>query len=499
MISRLIVMILVVGCSRGPIVLPAPALTASENRSSTQLPAPPAAASPSSTPRPSPTPIPQCEQHVPSPPQYDLEATLDYTGHTLDVEQTVSLINWTGEWLSELVFGVNANLRAGVLELQSAAVDDRVPPFQLAGSWLHMTLDPPLAPGCHTQATFRYRLNLPPLDPFAWGWRGTLGWNGRQTLLGEWYPFLAGYRPGAGWLSEPVSRVGEYQTSESSTFNLRLSVENLEEPTLLASAQAVPCPEAPAAPGQMDWTACYELAGTRFFALAVSDVMLTETQTAADAVITSAYFSDHEQAGQAALQVAAGAFQTYSVLFGPVPYRSLTVVETDLVDGMEYSGLFYLSAGYYAAYDDTPQNYLTVIAAHESAHQWFYSLVGNNPAQEPWLDESLATYAELLYLEAHHPELVEWWWDFRVRAYAPEGQVDASVYDFIGPRPYINAVYLRGAQLWQSAREQVGDETFFELLREYIQNGSGKVVQGNALRSQFARVGVTIPPDLLGP
>ena len=30
---------------------------------------------------------------------------------------------------------------------------------------------------------------------------------------------------------------------------------------------------------------------------------------------------------------------------------------------------------------------------HETAHQWFYSLVGNNQARDPWLDESLAEWA----------------------------------------------------------------------------------------------------------
>ena len=30
---------------------------------------------------------------------------------------------------------------------------------------------------------------------------------------------------------------------------------------------------------------------------------------------------------------------------------------------------------------------------HETAHQWFYSLVGDDQARDPWLDESLAEWA----------------------------------------------------------------------------------------------------------
>jgi aminopeptidase N len=46
---------------------------------------------------------------------------------------------------------------------------------------------------------------------------------------------------------------------------------------------------------------------------------------------------------------------------------------------------------------------------HELSHQWFYGFIGSNHALEPWLDEALATYAELLYYERYHPESVDWW------------------------------------------------------------------------------------------
>ncbi len=34
------------------------------------------------------------------------------------------------------------------------------------------------------------------------------------------------------------------------------------------------------------------------------------------------------------------------------------------------------------------------ITPHEVGHMWFYSLVGNDQARDPWLDEGLATYSE---------------------------------------------------------------------------------------------------------
>jgi aminopeptidase N len=95
------------------------------------------------------------------------------------------------------------------------------------------------------------------------------------------------------------------------------------------------------------------------------------------------------------------------------------VVEAGFADGMEYDGLYFLGREYFAAYDGTPQNYLTALAAHETAHQWWYGLVGNDQALEPWLDEALCTYSELLFYEAVYPDLVDWWWTFRVNRFQP--------------------------------------------------------------------------------
>src|SRR5262249_53067531 len=38
--------------------------------------------------------------------------------------------------------------------------------------------------------------------------------------------------------------------------------------------------------------------------------------------------------------------------------------------------------------------YPQFLVAHETAHQWFYSLVGNDQARDPWLDEGLASWAQ---------------------------------------------------------------------------------------------------------
>jgi hypothetical protein len=77
--------------------------------------------------------------------------------------------------------------------------------------------------------------------------------------------------------------------------------------------------------------------------------------------------------------------ERYSALYGPYPWRTYTVAAmadlTGLTGALEYPTLVYQPS--------TGEN-----VPHETAHQWFYSLVGNDEARDPWLDEGLATWAE---------------------------------------------------------------------------------------------------------
>jgi aminopeptidase N len=72
--------------------------------------------------------------------------------------------------------------------------------------------------------------------------------------------------------------------------------------------------------------------------------------------------------------------------YGLYPWRSYTiVVPPDLgTVGIEYPMLSFVGRS----------RYERLIVDHETAHQWFYSLVGNDQARDPWLDETLATWGQ---------------------------------------------------------------------------------------------------------
>jgi len=288
------------------------------------------------------------------------------------------------------------------------------------------------------------------------------GYSARQTNLVDWYPMIAPYKAGVGWLAHPPSFYGEHQVYEASNYAITLRI--LDETAGIVVAAS--------SPDLGDETAHrYQMNTARSFAFSFSPDYQVLTRQVGTVAISSYFFPFHAVAGEKALQVTAESVELFNRLFGAYERPSLTVVEADFLDGMEYDGLYFLSNGFYNLYQGTPGEYLVAIAAHETAHQWWYGQVGNDQALEPWLDEALCTYSELLFYEALYPEAVDWWWNYRVDYYAPSGYINISIYNPDGSAtPYLtykNSVYLNGAHFFADLRKQIGDDAFFAFLYDY--------------------------------
>jgi hypothetical protein len=76
--------------------------------------------------------------------------------------------------------------------------------------------------------------------------------------------------------------------------------------------------------------------------------------------------------------------QDHAARFGPYPWPEYTVALTPAVQGgIEYPGHVMQGPGTIGR-----------TTSHELGHQWFYGLVGDDQARDPWLDEGLASWAE---------------------------------------------------------------------------------------------------------
>lgn len=328
-------------------------------------------------------------------------------------------------------------------------------------------LESSLLPGEKIEVRHDFELYMPDRE-------GTFGQTGRQLNLAYWFPFIPPIDKDGNWLVNEISLVnsqivGEHLVFEASDFDVTLQFTDRRENLKIA---------APAPPTEDEGIIHYKLNLGRTFTVSISDIY-TITEREVDRIkILSYAFPTEATAGEAAADIAVDAVRLYSEHFGDLPRELISVVEADFLHGMEFDGLILLSRGFYMFYNGTPETNLTIITPHEISHQWFFSLVGNNQALEPWLDESLATYSEVLFYEHYYPELVPWWWENRVDGHQPSGFINNTIYLDQGYEAYRDSVYLNGAHFTQDLRETIGDEVFFTFLKAYVQQNRYEIATG---------------------
>jgi aminopeptidase N len=151
-------------------------------------------------------------------------------------------------------------------------------------------------------------------------------------------------------------------------------------------------------------------------------------------------------------------------LFGAYPYPAYRVVVTD--DELEIP----LEAQTISIFGS---NFLDDrwgaerLVAHELAHQWFGNCVTLREWKDIWLHEGFACYAEWLWSERSGRRTTE--------AHATEHwrRLDGLPQDLLLGDPgaddmFDDRVYKRGALLLHAVRLSIGDDRFFDVLREWV-------------------------------
>ncbi len=405
---------------------------------------PPTAAPGASNPPPTQTPPSSGRTH------YTFYMSLDYAGKQVAVNETIQYANTTGQALTDLVLAVEPNLWNNCFTLVSLAQDDsEVTNYDLTGHRLTVYLGAPLAPGATTSLALGYSLNLPLKDS-----SGTFGYTSSQVNLTDWYPFIVPYS--SGWVLHDPWPFGETLDYDAADYDVNIKVSS-SDVVLAASAPAESNGE----------TTHYRLDAARTFAFSASDSFKVDESAVGPIKIHSYYFAGDGDASQAVVWMATQSIALYQAKFAPYPYQSLSIVETSLPDGQEYDGLVFLGSSFYSGYNGSARSNLVTIGTHEIAHQWWFGLVGDDQATEPWLDEAMSVYSERIFYEYNYPAYGDWWWNFRVNYFGPTGYVDSSVYSFATFRGYVDAVYLNGANFLDDLRTRIGDEAFFAFLKDY--------------------------------
>lgn len=434
------------------------------------------------------TPV-QAQQVAPVPVDYRLNVLMDYDQKTLEVEENIIYVNTSGDEISDMLLAVEPNLIPGVFTLSALQMDGMdVSTYALEGQRLAWNFASPLGNGQSVKITVKFSLALPLVE------QGDpnlirpqiFGVTARQVNLTNWYPMVVPYQAENGWqLSDPWF-YGEHLVYPSAVFDLSLQfVDPANVPVIAASAPAEV---------REAGVIHYSMADGRNFVLSMGRQFQVVSMDVDGVSVFSYFYPGNEPGGQAVLDATAQSIRLYSRLFGAYPHSSLSVVQGDFNDGMEFDGLYYLSNSFYNLYDNTPKNYLIMVAAHETCHQWWFGRVANDQAREPWLDESLSTYCEKLFYENYYADAVDWWWSTRVDFYQPTGKIDGDVAGYGGFDPYTNAVYRLGAHFVEDLRKALGDDVFFTFIKDYSTQMNGEI----AASADFFRIleGYTAGTDL---
>lgn len=388
---------------------------------------------------------------------------LDYVNETGDTLEMLTLRTWAGAYEQP------ETSPAAIDELYDACYPAGFDPGGIAldGAWwngapadaafaddaktvLRIAL-PPLPNGEQGQLLLRCRLTVP---------RCAHRFGVSQDIwqFGNALPILAAYENGA-WREDPYSPIGDPFVSDCANYSVTLTVPAgyLCAATGRQTAEAVN--------GGLRYR--IEAPAVRDFGFALSNAWQSAAAKV-NGIAVTAYGPDAAGAKRAAND-AAQALKIFADLYGAYAWDSLTLCAVDFpFGGMEYPGLVFLSLPQFEAdWADT----LELTIAHETAHQWFYALVGSDQFREPWQDESLCEYATLRYAlkrygQNAYENLKITRIDAPMRERVSQPVTPATPIDYFGTLDtYSTVVYGRGAAFLMAVEEMTGKADAF--LRAY--------------------------------
>lgn len=359
----------------------------------------------------------------------------------------------------------------GSIDLISVKLDGSELGYSIGGyseEILEVHLVDVIAPDQTVKLTIEFEVALP-------NSLGRFGYGNYTFNITNWYPILCVYDK-EGWSTYPYFPIGDPFYSDVANYNVRISVP--EDYHIACTGDILSITQK----GNKKIWEIRALA-VRDFAFVVSDRFMVDSKKVGNTTIYSYYITP--KGGKKALTYAADAIKIFNRQFGKYPYNQFSVVESDFyIGGMEYPNLVLIDKSLYLP---EAYSFLEIVTVHETAHQWWYGVVGNNQIEEAWLDEGLTEYSTLIYFKHRYGQKTM----DRVKAstigkgkyallseYAQDEDIDETIakplYSFSDWIVYDLLVYGKGAMLFEALEEKVGEKVFYEILKEYYNENAFK-------------------------
>jgi len=424
---------------------------------------------------------------------YDLNLQITEAGNSYTGSERLTYKNATGQPLTSLVLRLYPNAKqiyGGQLKVTSAEANGADIPFEVYLSdktGLRLNLPEPLQSGESIVLALAFSGEVPIDFGGQSGVYGIFNYasDDQVMTLANWYPILAEWR-GNDWMAETVTGIGDAVVSEAALFKVQITIPegwqvvttgSEVEQTAQNNSQYLVFTSGPA----------------RDFIVSASPQFIQNRSDVDGIQINHWGLPGIEAWVHEALQETRDAVQLFDKRFGAYPYAELDVVSVplNLASGVEYPGVFLVGKDIYNPNSEHPF-LLGIVVSHETSHQWWYGVVGNNVLEDPWQDEALATFSSLVFLQIYQQQYYGGTLDYyRTRVAEIEKSKDDTdisqpVTAFKNrPREYSPVVYDKGALFYVALRERLGDDVFFNALQTYYSQNRYKLVAPIVLLQSF--------------
>ena len=385
--------------------------------------------------------------------------------------------------LDAVYYHLYPNILGGGIDISAVTVNDQpvTTELQNQNSILQVPLESPLPPGGQVVIQLEFLVDVPTEGGSNYGVFASID---GVIALAHFYPQIVVFDD-EGWATELPSENADVTYGESSYYLVRLNAPAAQ--VLMTSGVIL---DTQNDSGQQIMTIAS--GPTRDFYIAGSERYIVTTTTVGQTTIKSYGFPEFTERVEQARDYVAASMESFNSRFGTYPFTEFEIGPTpNLALGVEYPGVVVLNGRIYdpnESFGNTPSGfYLEGTTVHEVGHQWFYSIVGNDQPNEPWVDESLTQYATYLYFvdqygtsgaDGYRQSFVTRW-NVLDRADIPIG-MPAGNYE---GSEYSAIVYGRGPLFFEALSNTMGEETFNQFIQDYFQTYKYDIATGADLKN----------------
>lgn len=399
---------------------------------------------------------------------YRMSLYLDINTRTLHGTTVLTTNNTCGQVLSELWFTIYpdafrnpkaspapasayyAGFEPAGIEFQEIMVNYKPVDYIKEGVSLQLVPAEDILPGQDITVEMKWKAQIPRLS-YRYGYKDGV------YMLGSFYPALNVYDD-QGWRTSYDSAFGDPFCFNCADYVVRLNIPEAYSMVSTGSVVETIAEDN----GRQFITVIAENA--RDFAMVITHQYqaLKETE---QRYAVSIHAPVHAHADlDPMLQETVDILDFFSCTWGSYPYPEFKVVFVPMrgFHGMEYSGIIFLSEELLLPGAD--QQHARFLLAHETAHQWWYGMVGNDQVREPWLDEGLANWGAYKYLNQQDQTLKG------SKSAGAGTNLARELKDMYSRDDYYSTAYTGGESFWWGLEQELGEEKVKQVLRRYLAN-----------------------------